>query len=50
MKARFDINTEINKLRLILNKKIAENIKSDEVLKLSRELDILLVFYYRTAT
>lgn len=41
---------EINKYRIILNKKIAENKESEEVLKISKEIDTLVVFYYKICT
>lgn len=41
---------EINKRRLMLNKKIAENKEAEEVLKISEEIDSLVVCYYRICT
>lgn len=47
LKLQIRILQEIDRCRVVLNKKIEENKKFEEILKISEEIDVLVSTYYR---
>lgn len=49
IKLQNKILNQINTYRIILNKKIEEDKASEEVLKISKEIDVLVNTYYKVS-